>query len=154
MEALGVLQNASERVGAGSLLLGGGRVDAALGHRRDRQPAPGDEVNQIAEVAHPSAHRARRVVAVTHPRRVPVGIEGPIGQVVKERLPVSILLFDLPLVVIPIHYLIPGITTKESTLKTPEEWLKTQDKVQHLQHDTLQISPADLPKNIEIWTFS
>lgn len=56
-----------------------------------------------------------------------------------------------PKIVIPMHYLIPEITIKESTLKTVEEWLNTQKVVRLLEHHTVSLSSANLPGTREVW---
>jgi L-ascorbate metabolism protein UlaG (beta-lactamase superfamily) len=59
-----------------------------------------------------------------------------------------------PKVVIPMHYLIPGIIDEESTLKTIEQWLSTQTNVYHIEQHTLTITPAEIPRTREIWVLS
>lgn len=56
-----------------------------------------------------------------------------------------------PKVVIPVHYLIPGLTTEQSTLKLPIRWLAAQPVVRELAAHTIRLSPQDLPPVTEVW---
>ncbi len=56
-----------------------------------------------------------------------------------------------PRVVIPMHYLIPELTTQESTLLAPDRWLATQCTVSHLGTHTVQLSPQSLPTSRQVW---
>jgi L-ascorbate metabolism protein UlaG (beta-lactamase superfamily) len=56
-----------------------------------------------------------------------------------------------PRAVIPMHYLIPELTTQESTLLPPDGWLATQRTVRYLRIPTIQISPQSLPTSREVW---
>jgi len=56
-----------------------------------------------------------------------------------------------PRVVVPTHYYIPGITTEESTLLPPEDWLRRQSAVRVLQSETVSFSPQMLPPRREVW---
>lgn len=56
-----------------------------------------------------------------------------------------------PRIVIPMHYLIPNLTTEESTLLPPEGWLARQSEVRRLGAHTLQLSLRDLPGSREVW---
>jgi L-ascorbate metabolism protein UlaG (beta-lactamase superfamily) len=58
-----------------------------------------------------------------------------------------------PRVVIPMHYLIPDLTTAESTLLPPDGWLATQPRVKHLGTHTLRLSADSLPNSREVWVF-
>ena len=58
-----------------------------------------------------------------------------------------------PRVVVPMHYYIEGLTTVESTLKTPDGWLSSQPRVRRLQSPTLSLRPDDLPEEREVWLF-
>ena len=56
-----------------------------------------------------------------------------------------------PRVVIPTHYLAPGLTTEESTLLPPDGWLATQERVMRLGTHTVGLAPRDLPLSREVW---
>ena len=56
-----------------------------------------------------------------------------------------------PRVVIPMHYLIPELTTQESTLLAPDGWLATQRMVRRLGAPTIQLSAQSLPSSREVW---
>jgi L-ascorbate metabolism protein UlaG (beta-lactamase superfamily) len=56
-----------------------------------------------------------------------------------------------PRVVIPTHYLAPGLTTEESTLLPPDGWLATQKQVRRMGTHTVGIAPRDLPVSREVW---
>ncbi|NOZ28463.1 MAG: MBL fold metallo-hydrolase [Chloroflexi bacterium] len=56
-----------------------------------------------------------------------------------------------PAVVIPTHYLIPGLTAPESTLKGIERWLEGRTNVRRIS--SIRLSRADLPETQEIWIF-
>ncbi len=58
-----------------------------------------------------------------------------------------------PRVVVPMHYLIPGLTDPASTLLPVDEWLKTQPQVRRLDTDRLDLNDADLPDEREVWVF-
>jgi L-ascorbate metabolism protein UlaG (beta-lactamase superfamily) len=58
-----------------------------------------------------------------------------------------------PRVVIPMHYLIPGLMPASTTLRTIDEWLTTRPQVRHLGSHRLTLSPADLPVTPEVWVF-
>ncbi len=58
-----------------------------------------------------------------------------------------------PAVVIPIHYLIPGLTAPESTLKGIERWLEGRTNVRRIEGSSIRLSRADLPETQEIWVF-
>ena len=56
-----------------------------------------------------------------------------------------------PRVVIPMHYLIPNLTTEESTLLPPEGWLKRQSTVKRTGSHVMRLSVGDLPGSREVW---
>ena len=56
-----------------------------------------------------------------------------------------------PRVVIPTHYLAPGLTAEESTLLPPDGWLATQKSVKKTGAHTVSIAPGDLPASREVW---
>ncbi len=58
-----------------------------------------------------------------------------------------------PKVVIPMHYLISGLIDPVSTLKTPDYWLKGQNRVVRIDSKEVKISRDDLPVFREIWFF-
>ena len=51
------------------------------------------------------------------------------------------------------HYYIPGLTTRESTLKTPDGWLATQSAVRRLGSCCLRLAREMLPDEREVWVF-
>jgi L-ascorbate metabolism protein UlaG (beta-lactamase superfamily) len=55
-----------------------------------------------------------------------------------------------PQVVIPVHYLIPGVTAPESTLESPDGWLAYHAKVRR-DVAAIAIEPGTLPEEREIW---
>lgn len=59
-----------------------------------------------------------------------------------------------PRVVMPTHYYIPRLTTVESTLKSAEGWLETQDNVRFLGVSSLKIGPGDLPSSRQVWVLN
>ena len=58
-----------------------------------------------------------------------------------------------PRVVVPMHYCIPGLTTKESTLKTPDGWIATRSAVRRLGSSCVRLTPESLPDETEVWMF-
>ena len=56
-----------------------------------------------------------------------------------------------PRVVIPTHYLVPGLTTEESTLLPPDGWLATQERVRRTGAHKVGIAREDLPVSREVW---
>lgn len=56
-----------------------------------------------------------------------------------------------PRVVIPTHYLAPGLTTEESTLLPPDGWLATQGSVRKTGAHTVSIAADELPESREVW---
>jgi L-ascorbate metabolism protein UlaG (beta-lactamase superfamily) len=54
-------------------------------------------------------------------------------------------------VVVPMHYLIPGLTAESSTLKTPEQWLATRNGVKRLGRSSIVLSRESLPATTEVW---
>ena len=58
-----------------------------------------------------------------------------------------------PRVVIPMHYAIPGITSAECELLTPERWLEHQQTVRRLESHEADFSPERLPGSTEVWLF-
>ncbi|MBI4276966.1 MAG: MBL fold metallo-hydrolase [Armatimonadetes bacterium] len=55
-----------------------------------------------------------------------------------------------PRVVIPVHYLIPGLTAQESTLRPADGWLATQRTVRRMGAE-IACPPEVLPAATEIW---
>lgn len=55
-----------------------------------------------------------------------------------------------PRAVLPVHYLIPGITAPESTLEPPDGWLARHENVRKIA-GTVTLSPDTLPGETEIW---
>jgi len=58
-----------------------------------------------------------------------------------------------PRIVVPMHYLIPGLIPESTTLKTPEGWLATQSDVRRLNSHSITMSPEDLPGSTQVWVF-
>jgi L-ascorbate metabolism protein UlaG (beta-lactamase superfamily) len=58
-----------------------------------------------------------------------------------------------PRIVIPMHYLIPGLIPESTTLRTPDGWLATQTNVRRLGCHSIALSPEDLPGNTQVWVF-
>ena len=56
-----------------------------------------------------------------------------------------------PRVVIPMHYYIQGLTMVESSLKSAEGWLETQETVRSLGVSSLKLDGSDMPQSKEIW---
>ena len=59
-------------------------------------------------------------------------------------------LFD-PRVVIPVHYLIPGVTALESTLEAPGEWLTRHANVRRFEAGMIELEPGTMPAERELW---
>ena len=96
--------------------------------------------------------------------QVPAEVRGQVGAVDVLMITVDdsshILLYDEvdsmvdlinPRVVIPTHYLAPGLTTEESSLLPPDGWLATQKPVKRAVTHTVGIAPRDLPVSREVW---
>ncbi len=58
-----------------------------------------------------------------------------------------------PKVVVPMHYYTEGVTTPHSGLRSPDEWLTTQERVRRLGRDTITLREGDLPPRREVWVF-
>jgi len=59
-----------------------------------------------------------------------------------------------PRIVIPMHYFNQELTTKSSTLKSIDNWLKKQkNNIRKISARGITISHGDLPKKKEIWIF-
>ena len=59
-----------------------------------------------------------------------------------------------PRVVIPMHYYIPKLTSVESTLKSAEGWLETQNNVRFLGADSFALGPTDIPTSPQVWVMT
>ncbi len=57
-----------------------------------------------------------------------------------------------PKVVIPMHYYIEGLTTRESTLGGPEGWVRKQSPRRTLRKSRMRIDRRGLPYEREVWT--
>lgn len=57
-----------------------------------------------------------------------------------------------PRVVVPMHYYVEGLTTKESTLKGPDGWLASRSPSR--TPDPLVISARDLPETQQTWVLT
>ncbi|MEE8301536.1 MAG: MBL fold metallo-hydrolase [Candidatus Tectomicrobia bacterium] len=58
-----------------------------------------------------------------------------------------------PRVVVPMHYLIPGLMPESTTLRTIDEWLSVCSRVRHLGGHRITLSKSDLPSDTEVWVF-
>lgn len=58
-----------------------------------------------------------------------------------------------PRVVVPMHYLIPGLMTVASTLLPPDGWLATRNAVRRLGCHSIMMSSNALPSTREVWVF-
>ena len=58
-----------------------------------------------------------------------------------------------PRVVIPMHYAIPGITSRECELLPPGGWLDRQPTVRRLESHQADLSADQLPGRTEVWLF-
>ena len=56
-----------------------------------------------------------------------------------------------PRIVLPVHYLVPGLTDPGSTLLPVDTWLRTQDRVRRLGRSTVRLDPDSLPPEREVW---
>ena len=56
-----------------------------------------------------------------------------------------------PRIVVPMHYYVEGLTTRSSTLQSPERWLVQQSGVRVLDKSSIRLRPADLPDRREVW---
>ncbi len=59
-----------------------------------------------------------------------------------------------PRVVVPVHYIIPGLTDPGSTLLSPVTWLGTQSRVKSVGDKMAFADRDDLPPNQEVWVFT
>ena len=58
-----------------------------------------------------------------------------------------------PRIVVPMHYLIPGLIPESTTLRPPDGWLATQSNVRRLNSHSITLSPEDLPGSTQVWVF-
>jgi L-ascorbate metabolism protein UlaG (beta-lactamase superfamily) len=58
-----------------------------------------------------------------------------------------------PRIVVPMHYLIPGLIPESTTLRPPDGWLATQSNVRRLGRHSITLSPEDLPNTTQVWVF-
>jgi L-ascorbate metabolism protein UlaG (beta-lactamase superfamily) len=58
-----------------------------------------------------------------------------------------------PRVIVPMHYLIPGLMPESSTLRTIDAWLATRAGVRRLGCHSITLSQTDLPSAPEVWVF-
>ncbi len=58
-----------------------------------------------------------------------------------------------PRIVVPMHYLIPGLIPESTTLRPPDGWLATQSNVRRLDCHSIALSPEDLPGYTQVWVF-
>lgn len=59
-----------------------------------------------------------------------------------------------PRIVVPVHYLIPGLTDPASTLLPIDGWLERHARVRHLAAGPMWLVVDELPKPREIWVLS
>ena len=57
-----------------------------------------------------------------------------------------------PKVVIPMHYFIEGLTTRESTLEGPDGWVRKQSPRRTIRQPRMRIERRGLPYEREVWT--
>ncbi len=57
-----------------------------------------------------------------------------------------------PRVVIPMHYYIEGLTTRESGLEGPGGWVRTQSPRRPLRRSSIRIDRRGMPYEREVWT--
>ena len=58
-----------------------------------------------------------------------------------------------PRIVVPMHYLIPGLIPESTTLRPPDGWLATRSNVRRLGRHSITLSPEDLPNTTQVWVF-
>jgi L-ascorbate metabolism protein UlaG (beta-lactamase superfamily) len=58
-----------------------------------------------------------------------------------------------PKIVVPVHYLAPGITDPASTLLACDGWLRTQPLVRRIGKDRVELDREALPAEREVWVF-
>jgi L-ascorbate metabolism protein UlaG (beta-lactamase superfamily) len=58
-----------------------------------------------------------------------------------------------PRVVVPVHYLIPGLTDPVSTLLPADTWQATQRCVNRLKVSSIELDANTLPSEREVWVF-
>lgn len=58
-----------------------------------------------------------------------------------------------PRVVVPMHYLIPGLMPASTTLRTVDEWLSMHPGVKNLGSHQVTLSQDTLPSVPEVWVF-
>ena len=56
-----------------------------------------------------------------------------------------------PKIVIPMHYYIEGLTTRESTLEGPDGWVRNQSPRRPLRRSRFRIDRRGLPYEREVW---
>ena len=59
-----------------------------------------------------------------------------------------------PLVVVPMHYLIPELTNPESTLETIQGWLKSRPNIREIEPGPVSFSVDLLPVQQETWVLT
>jgi len=97
---------------------------------------------------------------------LPVEVRGRIGSVDVLMVPVdashhlltfrevdAIVELLNPRVVIPMHYLIPGLTDPDSTLETAASWIESRGTVRRIAGEEITVSPDALPESREVWFF-
>ena len=57
-----------------------------------------------------------------------------------------------PIVVIPMHYYVEGLTTDESTLEGPGGWVRRQSPRRPLRKSSIRIDRRGLPYEREVWS--
>lgn len=57
-----------------------------------------------------------------------------------------------PKIVIPMHYYIEGLTTRESTLGGPDGWVRRQSPRRTIRQSRMRIDRRGLPYEREVWT--
>ena len=57
-----------------------------------------------------------------------------------------------PMVVIPMHYRVEGLSTAEAELEGPEGWVRTQSPRRTMRRSSFRIDRRGLPYEREVWT--
>ncbi len=57
-----------------------------------------------------------------------------------------------PMVVIPMHYRVEGLSTAETELEGPERWVRTQSPRRTMRRSSFRIDRRGLPYEREVWT--
>ena len=96
---------------------------------------------------------------------IPDGVTARLGRVDVLMVPVDdschLLTYDevnhlvesvSPMVVIPMHYRIEGLSTADAALEGPEGWVRTQSPRRTMRRSSFRIDRRGLPYEREVWT--